>query len=106
MKKSYTLLITLILVVVFSITANQILGNNSLGNESLKQKVLYIQAKNHLEFLEEYLLSIDLKDIEKIEIDDDFFDIKAKKSENFEHYLLSVQSFDFDIRVTKKLIIK
>ncbi|WP_418185203.1 hypothetical protein ACNSOS_10190 [Aliarcobacter vitoriensis] len=106
MKKSYTLLITLILLVVFSISANQILENNSLGNESLKQKVLYIQAKNHLEFLEEYLLSIDLKDIEKIEIYDDFFDIKAKKSEGFEHYLLSVQSFDFDIRVTKKLIIK
>ncbi len=47
MKKSYTLLITLILLVVFSITANQILENSSLGNESLKQKVLYIQELVH-----------------------------------------------------------
>ncbi|WP_418180258.1 hypothetical protein ACNSOL_09060 [Aliarcobacter lanthieri] len=106
MKKSYTLIITLILLVVFSIVANQILENSSLGNESLKQKVLYIQAKNHLEFLEEYLLSINLKDIEKIQINDDSFEIKAQKSKEFEGFFLDIKSFDFDIRVTKKLIIK
>jgi len=108
-KNCYTLIITLILLVVFSTLANQILENSSLGNESIKQKVLYIQAKNHLEFLEEYILSIDLNDIKNIEnlkIDDDLFEIKAQKSKEFSGYLLSIKSFDFDIRVTKKLIIK
>ncbi|QKF58735.1 hypothetical protein ACNSOO_10860 [Aliarcobacter lanthieri] len=109
MKKAYTLIITLILLVVFSLVANQILENSSLGNESLKQKVLYIQAKNHLKFLEEYILSLNLEDIESInnlKIDDDSFEIKAQKSKEFEGLLLDVKSFDFDIRVTKKLIIK
>jgi len=109
MKSSYTLIITLILLVVFSVLTNQILENSSLGNESIKQKVLYIQAKNHLEFLQEYILSLDLNDIkniEKLKIDDDLFQIKAQKSKEFDGYLLSVKSFDFDVRVTKKLIIK
>jgi len=36
----------------------------------------------------------------------DLFQIKAQKSKEFDGYLLSVKSFDFDVRVTKKLIIK
>jgi len=99
----------LILLVVFSVLSNQILENSSLGNESTKQKVLYIQAKNHLEFLQEYILNLglnDIKNIENLKIDDDLFQIKAQRSKEFNEYLLSVKSFDFDIRVTKKLIIK
>lgn len=62
---------------------------------------MYIQAKNHLIFLEEYVKSIDLKDIESIKIEDNLFDIKAIKSKDLKHINLYVKSFDYNVRVTK-----
>ena len=79
MKKSYVLFITLILVVVFSVLANFILETNSLKNEAFTQKYLYLQAKNHILFLEDYILKTDLEDTKDIKIDDDLFTIVAKR---------------------------
>lgn len=79
MKKSYVLFITLVLVVVFSVLANFILETNSLKNEAFKQKYLYLQAKNHILFLEDYILKTELEDTKDIKIDDDLFEIFAKR---------------------------
>jgi len=73
MKKSYVLFITLVLVVVFSVLANFILETSSLKNEAFKQKYLYLQAKNHILFLEDYILKTELEDTKDIKIDDDLF---------------------------------
>ena len=106
MKKSYVLFITLILVVVFSFLANFILETNSLKNEAFTQKYLYLQAKNHILFLEDYILKTDLEDTKDIKIDDDLFTIVAKRygEENSKLFFLSVQNKEFDIRLTKQII--
>ena len=44
--------------------------------------------------------------IKKIKIEDEFFNIIATKSSDFDGFFLSVSSKNFDIRVSKKLIIK
>lgn len=106
MKKAYTLFITLSLLLIFSILAKQILEVNSLKYEAIKQEAIYLQAKNHLRFLEEYLISLDLKNIENIKIEDSFFQISARKTPREDAFLLIVESFDYKVRVTKKLFIK
>ena len=106
MKKSYVLFITLILVVVFSVLANFILETNSLKNEAFKQKYLYLQAKNHILFLEDYILKTDLEDTKKVKIENDLFEIIAKRYgvENSKLFFLSVQNKEFDIRLTKQIV--
>lgn len=127
MKKSYVLFVTLALTLAFTVLGINILQNRSLKNELLRDKLFYIQAKNHLDFLEEYLLSFDtnlldfddtnneedntndensVNYIKKIEIEDEFFNIIATRSSDFDGFFLSVSSKNFDIRVSKKLIIK
>ncbi|MCT7542128.1 hypothetical protein [Aliarcobacter cryaerophilus] len=106
MKKSYVLFITLVLVVVFSVLANFILETNSLKNEAFTQKYLYLQAKNHILFLEDYILKTELEDTKDIKIDDDLFKIFAKRygDENSKLFFLSVQNKEFDIRLTKQIV--
>lgn len=101
MKKAYTLFLTIILLSTFSYVSLQILQTKAIKSENIKNQFLYIQAKNHLNFLEEYLKSLDLKDIESLEIYDDFFEIKAIKSKDNKNMNLYVKAFDYDIRVTK-----
>ena len=106
MKKSYVLFITLILVVVFSFLANFILETNSLKNEAFTQKYLYLQAKNHILFLEDYILKTDLEDTKKVKIENDLFEIIAKRygEENSKLFFLSVQNKELNIRLTKQIV--
>ena len=106
MKKSYVLFITLVLVVVFSILANFILETNSLKNEAFTQKYLYLQAKNHILFLEDYILKTDLEDTKKVKIENDLFEIIAKRygDEKSKIFFLSVQNKEFAIKLTKQIV--
>ena len=106
MKKSFTLFVTIVLFSVFTYVTFDILQTKAIKSENIKNQFLYIQAKNHISFLEDYLKNIDLKDIDSLKVDDNFFDIKAQKSKDFAGYLLSVSSNDFNIRITRKFLIK
>lgn len=107
MKKSYVLFITLALVLVFSVLANSILETNSIKNESFIQKTLYLQAKNHILFLEDYILNSDLEDTKTVKISDEIFEIIAKRDkEDSKLFFISVYSSKFDIRLTKQVVIE
>ncbi len=77
MKKSYTLLITIILVSLFSYLSIVLLEIKSLRYTNLTNQYLYIQAKNHKEFFKTYINSIDLKNINHLEIENENFNIEA-----------------------------
>ncbi|RXI27623.1 hypothetical protein CRU87_08060 [Aliarcobacter trophiarum LMG 25534] len=107
MKKSYVLFMTLVLIVVFSILANSILEIISIKNENFVQKTLYLQAKNHILFLEDYILNSDLNDTKEIKIDDEIFEIIAKRDkEDSKLFFLSVKNREFAIRLTKQIVIE
>ena len=108
MKKSYTLLITLSLVVIFAFLSSQILEKKSLQNINLQNQYLYIQAKNHKNFLKEYLQNIDLKNVNYFEIYDERFLIYAKiKEENKKHITdIFVKSKEKNISVYERIIIE
>ena len=108
MKKSYTLLISIVLITIFSYLAISILETKSLRTTNLSNQYLYIQGKNHLEFFKSYIKSIDLIDISQLEIKDDFFDIYAEieKKDSIFTIEIFVKAKDYDnslyVKITKE----
>lgn len=107
MKKAYTLVITLILITLFASLANSILEIKSIEKESIEKEFLYLQAKNHMSFLEELIKDEDLNTLETFTIEDEDFLIEARKKDlSSKNILLSVKAYNSPIRVTKELTIK
>ena len=106
MKKSYTLLITITLITLFSVLGIFILETKSLRSENLTNQYLYIQGKNHLDFFKSYLLIIVLNDIQELEIKDDLFDIKAKIEKENSSFSINifVKAKDYDISLYERII--
>ena len=106
MKKSFTLFSTLILIFIFSMLAIKIYEVKSISSINITNQYRYIQAKNHLIFLEEYIHSIDdLKTLDKIQIENIKFDIFAliKKVDVKYEIELIVKAIDSDIRLYKSI---
>ena len=95
MKKSFSLLITIFLLSIFSYLAISILETKSLRNTNLQNQYLYIQANNHKEFLKAYVETLDLKDINHLKIEDNIFDIYANINKK-------VSSYEIDLFVKAK----
>lgn len=106
MKKAYTLLISIVLITIFSYLAISILETKSLRSTNLSNQYLYIQGKNHLNFFKSYLDELDLNDIKEIEIKDDLFDIKAKIEKENSSFSINifVKAKDYDISLYEKII--
>ena len=106
MKKSYTLLISIVLITIFSYLAISILETKSLRTTNLSNQYLYIQGKNHLEFFKSYIKSIDLIDISQLEIKDDFFDIYAEieKKDSIFTIEIFVKAKNYNISLFEKFI--
>ena len=106
-KKSFTLFSTLILIFIFSILLIKIFELKSISSVNILNQYRYIQAKNHLLFLESYIKSLkDLDSIDKIEIENENFNILAlvQKSKSEYEIELIIEDINFDIRVYKKII--
>lgn len=98
-KKAFTLLITLVVLTIFSYVGVLILETKSIESKNIQNKYLYIQAKNHKEFLKSYIKSINLVGIDKLNIEDSNFNINAfiKKSEDSYIIDIFVKSKKYDI---------
>lgn len=106
MKKSFMLLITILFLSIFSYISILILQTKAISNKNLENQYLYIQAKNHIDFLKNYLNSIELKDIQKIEIKDNIFKIYAKIDTQEEHHIIDmfVKAKNYDISIYEKVV--
>lgn len=105
MKKAYTLLLTIVLITIFSVLGIFILETKSLKNTNLTNQYLYIQAKNHKNFLKDYIKELDLKDINHIKIDDDLFDIYAKIESKDSTFTIDifVKAKDYNISLYERM---
>ncbi len=106
MKKAYTLLITITLITLFSVLGIFILETKSLRSENLTNQYLYIQAKNHKNFLKDYLKNIDLTNINDFEVEDDLFNIYAKIEKNNSIFTIHifVKAKNYDISLYEKVV--
>jgi hypothetical protein len=106
MKKSFALVLTIILVATFSYLITFIYETKALSAKNTQNQYLYIQAKNHMEFLKEYVNSIDIENTNHLIIDDNSFLIEAnmeKKDSNYKLELI-VESKKENIRLINTLI--
>lgn len=80
MKKSYSLLITLVLVTTFSFLAIFILEKKSMQIENSKKLFLQTQTMLQLNFFKRYIKTLDLKNkcYKDIEIVDGIYKLSAK----------------------------
>lgn len=109
MKKAFTLLFTLVLVTLISILSIYFFEIKSINSTNTINQYIYLQANNHMDFLEEYIKSKkSLKDINEIEIEDRGFEIKAviKKEQTKNIVELFVYSKNYNIKLYKELIIE
>ncbi len=106
MKKAYTLLITITLITLFSVLGIFILETKSLRSENLINQYLYIQAKNHKNFLKDYLKNIDLTNINDFEVEDNLFNIYAKIEKNNSIFTIHifVKAKNYDISLYEKVV--
>lgn len=108
MKKSFTLFSTLILVFLFSLVCIKIYELKSISSINIINQYKYIQAKNHLNFLEEYINTLnDFETLKKIQIKNEKFDILAlihKQSNKTYEIELIVKALNFNVRVYKKIL--
>jgi hypothetical protein len=106
MKSSFSLLITLILISIFSFFAILILQTKSLSISNLTNSYLQTQAKLHMDFFKNYINTLDLKSncIENLSFDDDIYKLNAIVT--FEKGCLSTlpQSVTIDIFVNAKTL--
>lgn len=80
MKKSFSLLITLVLITTFSFLGIFIIETKSMAIENRNNLYLESQSKLHLDFFKAYIKTLDLKKecIENIELTDDIYKLSAK----------------------------
>ncbi|NVJ52096.1 MAG: hypothetical protein HWD90_00285 [Campylobacteraceae bacterium] len=104
MKKAFTLFSVLILLFIFSILAVKIYETKTINSINIVNKYKYIQAKNHLMFLEEYVKSLsDYSSLEKLTIDDENYSINAYVQEELNSYKIEliVKANEDNIRVQR-----
>jgi hypothetical protein len=105
MRKAYSLLISIILITVFSYLAISILQTKSLRSENITNQYLYIQGKNHLEFFKDFIKNSNLEGINHLKFYDDLFDIYAKieKKDSIFEIDIFVKAKDYDISLYEKI---
>lgn len=83
MKKSFALLITILLLTIFAYLSTFILETKSLSRNNLTNAYLHTQASFHMDFMKKYINSLDLKNecFESLKIEEVMFSIEA-----FFHY--------------------
>lgn len=103
-------MITLLLVSLFSFLTINLVETKSIQSKNLENQYLYIQGKNHLSFLQTYIVSLskdELDTIEHIIIENKNFVIEAYNNDKNNNYELElfVKSKFKDISLFKKVTI-
>ncbi|PLY09317.1 MAG: hypothetical protein C0626_10005 [Arcobacter sp.] len=82
MKNSFSLLITLILITIFSFFTIFIIQTKSLSILNLSNSYLQTQTKLHLDFFKKYINSLDLKTtcLHDLSFSDDIYKLNANVS--------------------------
>lgn len=108
-KKAYTLLITIVLISLFSYLIISTMQTKSFANKNIQNQYLYIQAKNHMDFFRNHINSMNtdkLKSMNKLELKDDLFKIEANIKDINSNLQIDifVKSISFDIRLHERVI--
>lgn len=106
MKKSYILLLTILLLVIFSFLVIFVFETKSFQTTFFKDKYLYIQGKNHKKFFSNLIKNKDLKNINSLKIETSNFIMKAKikKLESYYEVEIFINSLNNEVSLYEKFI--
>lgn len=99
MKKSFSLLITILLITIFSFLSIFIIETKSISINNLNNLYLQSQTKLHLNFFKDYIKSLDLKNdcTKKITIVDEIYtfeaDLNYQNSCQEKNNIITVETF-------------
>ena len=95
MKKSFVLIFTIFLSLLFSVYSLSILENNTIYSNLNKLKYLHLQAKIHIDYIIEQIKNTQDIDITNLTLNDDRFSlgIIEKNDENLTYYI-SIKTID------------
>ena len=106
-KKSFALLITILLVVIISYFSYSIVQSNMFSSNLNKLKYLHLQAKIHLDFVKDYILSHTQIQIDTFSLNDERFDLSiiSKDENGTKVYYIAIEAKDdMPIRLSDKII--
>jgi len=109
MKKSFALLTTLILVIVFSLMSVRLVETNLLSSNLSSLKYLHLQATVYMDTIKEFILEHSLTEIQQYQDNwsDDRFTIKIVLDESDSSlYYYSIETTDINshVRLSKEII--
>jgi len=107
MKKSFVLIFTIFLSLLFSIYSLSILENNTIYSNLNKLKYLHLQAKIHIDYIIEQIKNTQDIDINNLTMVDDRFDLDIieKDDENLTYYYISIKTIDnTPVRLSETII--
>lgn len=104
MKKSFSLLITLTLITIFSFLGIFIIETKSISIENTNNLYLESQSKLHLNFFKSYIKTLDLKKecLNEIEIVDDIYKLTANLAYKEDCSINKSNSVTIDIFINSK----
>ncbi|MEA3513780.1 MAG: hypothetical protein U9R37_09285 [Campylobacterota bacterium] len=105
LKKSFALISTIFLVVLFSFFSLSILENDVFSSNLNKLKYLHIQANIHMNFVKEFVKNNNNIDIDSFMLDDERFNLNIYNEINTTIYHISISTKDeTPIRLSQKVI--
>lgn len=104
MKKSFSLLITLTLITIFSFLGIFIIETKSISIENTNNLYLESQSRVHLNFFKSYIKTLDLKKecLNEIEIVDDIYKLTANLAYKEDCSINKSNSVTIDIFINSK----
>ena len=107
-KSAYALLITMFLVVLFSLFSISIIENNSFSQNLNKLKYLHLQAQIHIDNIIVFIKNSTPEDIESFNLDDNRFKTKIIKNideHNLTKYYITIQTVDdTTVRLSQSIV--
>lgn len=96
LKKSFVLLITMFMVILFGIYSLTILENNTFSDNLNKLKYLHLQASVHLEYINQFVKKSTPDEISNFQLNDDRFktSIVMKLDGNITTYYINIKTID------------
>lgn len=92
MKKAFSTLISVIILMLFSALIVFVFEIKAIQNENIKNEYLQIQAKLHLDFLNEYVKTLNDNSIKTLEFANNHFSLKIESTTNsFELFVIANQ---------------
>jgi hypothetical protein len=106
-KPAFVLLITMVLVILFSFYSLTILENNRFGSELNRLKYMHLQALIHIDYINKFILSSNDEEIFRLTLDDNRYKsniVKIMENNSSVYYITVSTNDNTPIRLSRMVV--